>query len=593
MGDGTTDDLAAWNALISHVGDLNDLGSYSSIHIDGGGKVYALSDTLTFGNKTDNVIVTNCKFIPLGNTSNWTESDTFIITYFRNYQTYGTSWITQKPLIAIGEFNPGFVIRDVNIDCLRVCAGIYVSGNSKGRLLNNVGIDNVCSYGINMVESIKLDTVKIRINTDPAGDRDAYGIAYAATDTHWKSVTIQWGHCPLLTTGATLMMVDCDLFNGSNDSLSPITNPRLWEHRGNTITWLGGRLGNGVVHVWNTDLTIHPSKIGITNTAQITDYFKFYSTGTNQTVDNFSYYPSEIPAEIRTGSTNLFGFVNPTTFTANRTNGSNVLTSVSSVANLNIGQAIVGSGIAPGATITAINSNTMTITMSANATSTGNTGTVTPTGSWDTNTVSNMAGTQGYYMIIPRGLNFAATEGNNVYPLSINNAPGVDDSLIRFRAGGTTSVPEVGLRNDKAYLGYNNTVGISVDSVGLVTVPALQVSGTSTFDDAVFLPQATHTTKSTTATLLATELITGILQYTGGTGTITIPTGSDIENVTTWAKNNISLDWYVINTGTTGICTIGANSNTVVGSLEVAARTSAHFRIRRTGSQAFTIYRLS
>lgn len=104
--------------------------------------------------------------------------------------------------------------------------------------------------------------------------------------------------------------------------------------------------------------------------------------------------------------------------------------------------------------------------------------------------------------------------------------------------------------------------------------------------------QGAPTSKSAAATLTGAELVTGILQYTGSAAIVTLPTAANIEAALTWSANNVSLDWYVIVTGA-GNCTIGANSNTTVGSLVVTAGTSAHFRIRRTGSSAFTIYRLS
>lgn len=67
-------------------------------------------------------------------------------------------------------------------------------------------------------------------------------------------------------------------------------------------------------------------------------------------------------------------------FAADRTNGSNLLTNASDIGLAQVGDFISGTGIPAGATITAIDGNT--ITMSANATSTGTAGGVQVGGSW-------------------------------------------------------------------------------------------------------------------------------------------------------------------------------------------------------------------
>lgn len=66
------------------------------------------------------------------------------------------------------------------------------------------------------------------------------------------------------------------------------------------------------------------------------------------------------------------------TFTANTSNGSAILSSVSSTSGLYIGQALSGTGIASGARIQSIDSSSQ-VTMTANATATNNTVTITRT----------------------------------------------------------------------------------------------------------------------------------------------------------------------------------------------------------------------
>ncbi|HRF25830.1 MAG TPA: hypothetical protein PKW54_00725, partial [Ferruginibacter sp.] len=66
------------------------------------------------------------------------------------------------------------------------------------------------------------------------------------------------------------------------------------------------------------------------------------------------------------------------TFTANRSNGSRILTNVSSVANVRIGTRLSGTGIPNGTVVTNITTGPNSIEMSANATSNGTNFTVTP-----------------------------------------------------------------------------------------------------------------------------------------------------------------------------------------------------------------------
>jgi len=120
----------------------------------------------------------------------------------------------------------------------------------------------------------------------------------------------------------------------------------------------------------------------------------------------------------------------------------------------------------------------------------------------------------------------------------------------------------------------------------------IDASGFTQFSSNLVMPyQGAPTSKSTTATLTGAELITGILNTTGTTYTITLPTGTNIEGALTWSANNVCLDFFVINTAS-GTITIGANGNTTLGSLTIATGTSAHFRIRRTAANTFTVYRL-
>lgn len=166
---------------------------------------------------------------------------------------------------------------------------------------------------------------------------------------------------------------------------------------------------------------------------------------------------------------------------------------------------------------------------------------------------------------------------------------------------GTTGVSGVdGSASTPSYQGTDTNTGVfypAADTVAIGTGGSermrIDSSGFVQVETNNLMPyQGGPTSKSAAATLTGAELITGILSYTGAAATVTVPTGANIEAALTWSANNVSLDWWVINTGS-GTCTIGANSNTTLGALTVTAATSAHFRIRRTAANTFTIYRMS
>jgi hypothetical protein len=122
---------------------------------------------------------------------------------------------------------------------------------------------------------------------------------------------------------------------------------------------------------------------------------------------------------------------------------------------------------------------------------------------------------------------------------------------------------------------------------------AVDSSGRTQFRSNVVMPyQGTPTTKAAAATLTGAELATGLLNTTGTTYTITLPTGTNIEGAIAWSNTNVCLDWFVINTAS-GAITIAANGNATLGSLIIATGVSAHFRIRRTAANTFTVYRLT
>jgi hypothetical protein len=170
---------------------------------------------------------------------------------------------------------------------------------------------------------------------------------------------------------------------------------------------------------------------------------------------------------------------------------------------------------------------------------------------------------------------------------------GGNSMAVRFNISSTVSTIEgvdgTGVSSyQPLYLG-GSFLGFAIAGTERARIDA---SGFTQFNSNLVMPyQGAPTSKAAAATLTGAELVTGILNTTGTTYTITLPTGANIEGALTWAGNNVCLDFFVINTAS-GTITIGANGNTTLGSLTIATGTSAHFRIRRTAANTFTVYRL-
>lgn len=107
-----------------------------------------------------------------------------------------------------------------------------------------------------------------------------------------------------------------------------------------------------------------------------------------------------------------------------------------------------------------------------------------------------------------------------------------------------------------------------------------------------YFEQGAPTSKAAAATLTTSELLTGIIQYTGAAASLTLPTGSDID-VGASLANDRAFDFAVINTGS-GTATIATAAGlSLVGAMGVSASTSARFRVRKTAPATFIVYRIS
>jgi len=146
-----------------------------------------------------------------------------------------------------------------------------------------------------------------------------------------------------------------------------------------------------------------------------------------------------------------------------------------------------------------------------------------------------------------------------------------------------------------------NTAGAHSGSVSIYTTSAgtlaekmrIDFSGNVQVSTGAVMPYAPAPAAISAATTLTNANIQGqIISATGTTYTITMPLGTTLETLATWATTNIAYDFFVINTAS-GIITMAVNTNvTSLGSLTIAIGASAHFRIRRTAANTFILYRL-
>jgi hypothetical protein len=96
-------------------------------------------------------------------------------------------------------------------------------------------------------------------------------------------------------------------------------------------------------------------------------------------------------------------------------------------------------------------------------------------------------------------------------------------------------------------------------------------------------------------TLSAAQVAASIINTTGTTYTVTLPSGTQLDTYFTGATaTNVGFDFYVVNTASGTITVaVGVSGMTSVGTLTVATAVSAYFRLRRTAANTYILYRLS
>jgi len=113
----------------------------------------------------------------------------------------------------------------------------------------------------------------------------------------------------------------------------------------------------------------------------------------------------------------------------------------------------------------------------------------------------------------------------------------------------------------------------------------------------LFFSQVAPLALTAGATASPAELVAGLFTFNGTAGNLVLPTVALLEAAypSMSEKNDSAFDFFVINidAGADAITVAVGTGWTLVGAGAVSAGTSAHFRCRKTGVGAWTVYRVS
>lgn len=190
----------------------------------------------------------------------------------------------------------------------------------------------------------------------------------------------------------------------------------------------------------------------------------------------------------------------------------------------------------------------------------------------------SMIGAASNYCFFVSGISAASvTAGKTFYGLFSNQAS----------ASGGGSAWNI-YSNGTAPNYFAGSVGVGATA----PIVPLHVVGATVTTGVVYKAQPIQTSKAAAATLTIADLLTGIIQYTGASATLTLPLGTAIEGgLPATFPVDMSFDVSFINTGS-GTLTIGTAAGlTLVGAMTTLS--SALLRFRKTAANAYTVYRIS
>lgn len=142
------------------------------------------------------------------------------------------------------------------------------------------------------------------------------------------------------------------------------------------------------------------------------------------------------------------------------------------------------------------------------------------------------------------------------------------------------------------YLASPAAIGGTAPNSAVFTT--MRTTGAATLGGDVYVAQGTQNTQSATAALTAANIATGIIQYTGAAaGTLTLPLATALDTQFPLLGNDQAFDFSVI-TPVGFTATLAVNTGiTAVGSLAVSPNTSGRFRLRKTATATYILYRLA
>jgi hypothetical protein len=116
-------------------------------------------------------------------------------------------------------------------------------------------------------------------------------------------------------------------------------------------------------------------------------------------------------------------------------------------------------------------------------------------------------------------------------------------------------------------------------------------------NEPLFFPQGAPLALTAGATATAAQLVNGLFTFDGTAGNLVLPTVALLEAAYPSMADKVdsAFDFFVVNidAGADAITVAVGTGWTLVGAGAVAAGSSGHFRARKTGVGAWTVYRVS